>query len=72
MNMLSPAPYLRIAKVNLRSIFSCPKCEKDFIAEEGVVYPATYQRGNEVKFGLVTFCCTACLLQWQGLEVGHA
>jgi hypothetical protein len=72
MNALSPAPYLRVANVNLRSTFACPECEKGFIAEEGVVYPATYQSDGEVKFGLLTFCGTACLLRCHGLEVGHA
>jgi len=42
------------ANVNLRSTFSCPKCKRDFVAEEGVIYPATCQRDEDVRVGLLT------------------
>src|SRR4051794_5138898 len=62
--------HLRIANVNLRSTFSCPKCKGDFVAEEGVIYPATlHRRGCPAR--TTHLCGTACLLQRQGVEVGH-
>lgn len=72
MNMLSPAPYLRQVNQDPRAKFNCPKCETDFIAEEGVIYAAHYQRGEQVFHGLLTFCTAICLLQWEGIDHGNA
>ena len=73
MNMLAPAQYLRMHKMDPKSHMGCPECKTVFIADEGVCFAVAYMRGGEERFGMLTFCSLVCVLKWiNPKEMGHA
>jgi hypothetical protein len=64
LHSMQPAAF--VVPQALQTTCKCPECDTAFLYANGVMGLAHYLDGNdEVAQGLVCFCSTTCLLQWE-------
>jgi hypothetical protein len=65
LHSMQPAQF--IVRGHLESPCKCPECERAFRYGEGVMSLAHYRdvETDAVRQGLMCFCSTRCLLQWE-------
>ena len=59
MRVHDPRQYLAVRGVNPHMVIQCPVCPAQFIAEDGVAFPA---QSNGEPF-IAYFCCEACYVR---------
>lgn len=69
LHSLHPEDY--VPPQHLKTTRKCPECRHRFRCGHGVVSLTHYRVGDtkEVRQGLICFCSTSCLLQWEHPEM---